>query len=292
MQFLHRTGWMKVFRTARERDRRFEEAERWNREFGIRYRAIDAPELREPRAACGAGADRRAALDRPGERRRPARPRARLPRRLRAPGRALRAGQRGEPRSRRRRRAGGRRTLADEEFAGTSFGGHRRGGARPLGRRPHARARLRVPACREARLSHALPGGRHGEAEYADARYRARLLPCADAPRHPAHHRRRVRAARRHPHPGAARARGADRARPLPARRAARHRALDGRAALHARHAAGARARAAPPQPLFRLRPRPPRPHARRGHRAAAGRDDHRRDAVRRPGALFARPVR
>jgi D-amino-acid dehydrogenase len=53
MQFLHRSGWLKVFRTARERDRRFEEAERWNREFGIRYRALDAPELRglEPHVA-------------------------------------------------------------------------------------------------------------------------------------------------------------------------------------------------------------------------------------------------
>jgi D-amino-acid dehydrogenase len=47
LHFLHRTGWMKVFRTSRERDRRFAEAERWNREFGIRYRAVDAPELRE-----------------------------------------------------------------------------------------------------------------------------------------------------------------------------------------------------------------------------------------------------
>src|SRR5712671_2692313 len=30
-----RTGWMKVFRTERERDRRFAEAERWRREFGL-----------------------------------------------------------------------------------------------------------------------------------------------------------------------------------------------------------------------------------------------------------------
>jgi D-amino-acid dehydrogenase len=45
--FLHRTGWMKVFRTERERDRRFEEAGRWNREFGINYRALDARTLRE-----------------------------------------------------------------------------------------------------------------------------------------------------------------------------------------------------------------------------------------------------
>jgi D-amino-acid dehydrogenase len=51
--FLHRTGWMKVFRTERERDRRFDEAERWNREFGIRYQRIDAPALRnrEPHLA-------------------------------------------------------------------------------------------------------------------------------------------------------------------------------------------------------------------------------------------------
>jgi D-lysine oxidase len=45
--FLHRSGWMKVFRTERERDRRFAEAGRWNREFGINYRALDAHVLRE-----------------------------------------------------------------------------------------------------------------------------------------------------------------------------------------------------------------------------------------------------
>jgi D-amino-acid dehydrogenase len=45
--FLHRTGWMKVFRTERERDRRFEEAERWKREFGINYRAIESRKLQE-----------------------------------------------------------------------------------------------------------------------------------------------------------------------------------------------------------------------------------------------------
>jgi D-amino-acid dehydrogenase len=45
--FLHRTGWLKVFRTERERDRRLEEAARWKREFGIDYRALDARTLRE-----------------------------------------------------------------------------------------------------------------------------------------------------------------------------------------------------------------------------------------------------
>jgi D-amino-acid dehydrogenase len=44
---LRRTGWLKAFRTARERDRRFAEAERWNREFGISYRALDARALQE-----------------------------------------------------------------------------------------------------------------------------------------------------------------------------------------------------------------------------------------------------
>jgi D-amino-acid dehydrogenase len=51
--FLRRSGWMKVFRTERERDRRFAEAERWNREFGINYRAIDSQTLQtlEPHVA-------------------------------------------------------------------------------------------------------------------------------------------------------------------------------------------------------------------------------------------------
>ncbi len=46
-ELLHPTGWMKVFRTERERDRRFAEAERWHREFGINYRAVDARTLQE-----------------------------------------------------------------------------------------------------------------------------------------------------------------------------------------------------------------------------------------------------
>ena len=45
--FLRPGGWMKVFRTARERDRRFAEAERWQREFGIAYRAVEARALQE-----------------------------------------------------------------------------------------------------------------------------------------------------------------------------------------------------------------------------------------------------
>ena len=45
--FLHRTGWLKVFRTERERDLRIDEAARWKREFGIDYRALDARALRE-----------------------------------------------------------------------------------------------------------------------------------------------------------------------------------------------------------------------------------------------------
>jgi D-amino-acid dehydrogenase len=53
------TGWMKVFRTARERDKRFAEAERWKQEFGLNYRTLDAAALQaeEPHLApvlCGA----------------------------------------------------------------------------------------------------------------------------------------------------------------------------------------------------------------------------------------------
>ncbi|HEX6317311.1 MAG TPA: FAD-binding oxidoreductase [Burkholderiales bacterium] len=46
-QFIRRTGWIKAFRTERERDKRFAEAERWQREFGIHFRALDAAALRE-----------------------------------------------------------------------------------------------------------------------------------------------------------------------------------------------------------------------------------------------------
>jgi len=46
-EFIRRAGWMKLFRTARERDLRFAEAERWQREFGIRHRQLDARALRE-----------------------------------------------------------------------------------------------------------------------------------------------------------------------------------------------------------------------------------------------------
>jgi len=42
---LRPTGWMKVFRTSRERDRRFAEAEAWHQEFGIRHRRIEPAEL-------------------------------------------------------------------------------------------------------------------------------------------------------------------------------------------------------------------------------------------------------
>ena len=42
-----RVGWLKVFRTERERDKRFAEAERWRREFGVSYRALDARTLQD-----------------------------------------------------------------------------------------------------------------------------------------------------------------------------------------------------------------------------------------------------
>jgi len=52
-------GYRRVFRTARERDKRFAEAARWNAEFGINFRTVDAKTLQaeEPYLApvlCGA----------------------------------------------------------------------------------------------------------------------------------------------------------------------------------------------------------------------------------------------
>jgi D-lysine oxidase len=52
---IRRDGWMKVFRTERERDARFAEAERWKAEFGVQYRALDRDEVarEEPFLAAG-----------------------------------------------------------------------------------------------------------------------------------------------------------------------------------------------------------------------------------------------
>ncbi len=44
---LRRGGWMKVFRSARERDLRFAEAERWRGEFGINFALLDRKQLQE-----------------------------------------------------------------------------------------------------------------------------------------------------------------------------------------------------------------------------------------------------
>ena len=46
-QFLKRTGWMKVFRTERERDIRFAEAARWKGEYGLNFRALDRAGLED-----------------------------------------------------------------------------------------------------------------------------------------------------------------------------------------------------------------------------------------------------
>ena len=41
------TGWIKVFRTERERDLRFDEARRWSGEFGLKFATLDAKALAE-----------------------------------------------------------------------------------------------------------------------------------------------------------------------------------------------------------------------------------------------------
>jgi D-amino-acid dehydrogenase len=44
---IRRKGWMRVFRTNRERDLRFEESSRWRAEFGVNFAALDQAQLRE-----------------------------------------------------------------------------------------------------------------------------------------------------------------------------------------------------------------------------------------------------
>lgn len=46
-EFIRRGGWMKVFRTEAERDKRFAEAERLKGEFGVNYCMLDARQLQD-----------------------------------------------------------------------------------------------------------------------------------------------------------------------------------------------------------------------------------------------------
>ena len=46
-ELIVRGGWMKIFRSARERDLRFAEAERWRRDFGVEHRQLDARMVQE-----------------------------------------------------------------------------------------------------------------------------------------------------------------------------------------------------------------------------------------------------
>ena len=52
-ELFRRSGWMKVFRTGRERDKRFAEAERWRREFGLNFARLEQKDIqqREPHLA-------------------------------------------------------------------------------------------------------------------------------------------------------------------------------------------------------------------------------------------------
>ncbi|QJR16041.1 NAD(P)/FAD-dependent oxidoreductase [Usitatibacter palustris] len=45
--FMKRTGWMKVFRTERERDKRYAEAARWKSEYGLNFATLDRAQLQE-----------------------------------------------------------------------------------------------------------------------------------------------------------------------------------------------------------------------------------------------------
>src|SRR6187399_492347 len=45
--FIQRKGWMRIFRTVAERDKRFAEAAAWRSEFGINFAELDARALQE-----------------------------------------------------------------------------------------------------------------------------------------------------------------------------------------------------------------------------------------------------
>ena len=82
----------------------------------------------------------------------------------------------------------------------------RRGGrARAVDAGSDRSARHQAAACRQARLSLALPPARQCRLEPADPRCRQRLLPGADGAGHPRHHRRRIRRPRRAADAGAVR---------------------------------------------------------------------------------------
>ena len=274
-------GWMKVFRTERERDKRFAEAERWRRRVRHQLPRARCARAAGSRAAPRAGAVGRAALDRSGQRGRSAGPRARLPAALRAP-----------------RRAGScRATRASLEADGTGWRvrtahGPLAAGAAVIALGPWADVltqalgydlplavkrgyHMHYRPAGEARLNHPVLDTERGYF-LAPMRHGIRLTTGAE-----------FALPRRDQDAGAARPRRADRARSLSARRAPRHRAVDGRAPVHAGHAADHRQSAAARQSLVRVRPRAPRAHARPRDRAAARRDDHRRADVRRSGAVL-----
>ena len=233
---------MKVFRTERERDKRYR-----------RGRALEArvrPQLRDPRsrAAAGSGAasraraGRRAALDRSGLRRRSAGPRARVrSRSSRSAAASFAAGQRGEPRAdvktgwrvqHRRRQRSKRATRWSRSVRGPTRVTRTLGYDLPLAVKRGYHMHYRPAG--EARLNHPVLDHERGYF-LAPMRRGIRLTTGAEFALRDA-----IKT------PGAARPRRAHRARPLPARRAPRHRALDGRAPVHARHAAHHRPRAAP----------------------------------------------
>ena len=141
-----RTGWMKIFRTERERDLRFAEAERWRGEFGLNYKTYDARTLQELEPHLAPVLVGALHWTDPLAARRSAGSGARVPAAFREAGRALRAGQCRDARARLARAYGG--WISDGARRG-----HR---ARAVGRRGDARARLRPAARGEARLPHAL----------------------------------------------------------------------------------------------------------------------------------------
>jgi glycine/D-amino acid oxidase-like deaminating enzyme len=262
--FLKRTGWMKVFRTERERDVRYAEAARWHAEYGLQYRTLDRDALREeephlaPVLVGGLHWTEPVCVDDPQ-------------------GLALAYLAHFESR-------GGRLLQGNAaSLAPAGAGWSVRTGDGNVEARDAVIALGPWADTLTQALGYDLPLAvkRGYHMHYRAAGQRSSTIRCW-IPSAATSSRRCAAACASQPAPSSrgatpsrhrcSWARGTDRPRPLPACRAPRHRALDGCAPLHAGHAADREPRTSSQESLVFLRPRAPRPHARPRHRSHAGR--------------------
>ena len=221
-RYLRHTGWLKLYRSDQSFAAQARELELAAR-FGIANVPLDGDGGARARAVAQAGVPPRRALDRRGERQQSAGADARLRGAL-CRARRLVAHRRCAHAASRRRLIGASRPPRARSMPATWWsrsGRGRRIVLAPLG--------IKLPlAVKRGYHRHFRPQG-NAALEPPGARCRERLLPGADGAGHPAHHRRRIRRARRAADAGAVRPRAAGGARIVSARRAGRAAAVDGR---------------------------------------------------------------